>query len=214
MVEQVFAEPYTPNPVPTGQVEGLIGVSEVTLGGVLKQVLDLQRFLTEELERIQTAMLFVPVQAAYGALGVVGAAADQPLTDVPELITGWNVDAPFNPNRVLIDFTTDNSLTTTEAGVYMVQLQITASIDTGSAYVFTIFRDGVATPIFTAVDASQQTDIVTIVVMSVITLNQGSVVQLFGEAQTQGQPHTFVMLSAVMTIFRISELHRDRSALP
>ena len=201
----VFSEPYTPNPVPTGQLE-----QQFSVEALAKQVVDLQRFLVEEFERIQTAMLFVPVQAAYGALGMLTAAPDQPLTDVPELIVGWNIDAPENPNRIEIDFTTDNSLTTLEAGVYMVQVQITAEIDTGSTYVFTIFRDGVATPIFTAIDASQQTAIVTLVLMSVITLNQGSVVQLFGEAQTQGQPHTFIMLSGIMSLFRISELHDDR----
>ena len=200
-----FAEPYTPNLVP-----------QTTLGGdVTKQFQDLERYLAEEFGRIQAAMLFVPVQAAYGAIVVSpGPAADQPLGDVPQKINGWNNQAPLNTNRIDADFT-DDTLQVTEGGVYQITVEITAEIDQGREYTFTVAINGVQTDIFVRIDPSQQTDVVTIPLHVISELDAGDVVTLEGEAEAAGQPHTFIMDSAIFSIIRVSELHgRNAASVP
>lgn len=197
----VFSEPYTPNLVPQAALD-----QDPT-----EQIRDLERFLSEELERLQTALQLVPVQAAYGALTVVGTAADQPLDDTPALITGWNNTAPLVPNRVVADPVTFDALTVTEGGVFQILIQITAGIDQGSSYTFTIFLNGSPTALFVGIDASQQTDVLTFTLMAMLEVDPGDFVQLFGQAQAQGAPHTFIMQSGIFSLTRISELHRDRS---
>lgn len=197
----VFSEPYTPNLVPQADLQGDPG----------EQLRDLERFLSEELERIQTAMVLVPVQAAYGALTVVGAAADQPLDETPALIVGWNNTAPLVPNRVVADPVTTDSLTVTEGGVYQVLMQITAEVDQGRAYELRIYVNGNPSGFFVVVDPSQQTDIITITLNAMGEIDPGDFLQLFGEAEATAAPHTFIMQSGVMSLTRISELHRDRT---
>ena len=197
----VFSVPYSPNLVPQATLTD----------DPNEQLRDLEQFLSEELERIETAMQAVPVQAAYGGLTVIGAAADQPLDDTPVLIVGWNDTTPLIPNRVIADPVTTNSLTVSEGGVYLVLMQLTAAIDAGAAYAFTVYRNGIPTGIFVAVDPSQQTDVITVTLNSMFEVDPGDFVQLFGEAQAQGSPHEFIMQSAIFSLTRISELHRDRS---
>ena len=198
----VFAEPYTPNPVPQAglQLE------------VKAQLRDLERYLSEELDRIQTAMLFVPVQAAYGGLVVFpGPAADQPLNEIPQLITGWNAETPLNPNRVVTDFTTLEAMTVNEGGVYQITFNVTATVDAGRTYILTVYLNGVATPLFSAVDGSNQSEVLTFTFHALIDLDQGDLIQLFGEAEAQAAPHTFIMNRAIYDLVRISELHKDRT---
>lgn len=198
----IFAEPYTPNLVPQGGIDR----------DLINQIRDLERFLSEELERIQTAMVFVPVQASYGGLALTsGPAADQPLDATPQLITGWDSQEPLNLNRVVVDFTTLEAMTVNEGGVYQISLQVTAEIDAGRTYVLTVHKNGVATQIFVAIDGSNQTAILTFTLHALIDLEQGDLIQLFGEAEAQAAPHTFIMLSGVYDLIRVSELHKDRT---
>ena len=197
---QVFAEPYTPNLVPQATLES----------DPRAQLRDLERFLAEELDRIQTAMLFVPVQAAYGALTVTSVAADQPLDGTPALIVGWNDTAPLVLNRVIADPVTNNALTVAEGGVYQVLMQITAEVDAGRAYEFRIYLNGSPTGLFATVDPSQQTTIVTVTLNAMLEIDPGDFIQLFGEADPQASPHTFIMQSGILSLTRISELHSDR----
>ncbi len=199
---QVFSEPYTPNPVPQHSLQN----------DPAEQLQDLERFLSEELDRIQTALQLVPVQAAYGALTVdPGPVADQPLDATPQLIVGWNNTAPLVPNRVVADPVTLDALTVEEGGVFQILIQITASITQGREYTFSIFLNGVATNLFVTIDASQQTDIVTFNLVAMFEVDPGDLVQLFGIAEAPASPHEFIMLSAIFSLTRISELHRDRS---
>jgi hypothetical protein len=199
---EVFSEPYTPNLVPQAQLNQ----------NPLVQLRDLERFLAEELERIQTAMLLVPVQAAYGGLTVApGPVADQPLDGTPALIVGWNNTTPLVPNRVDSDPVTSNSLTVSEGGVFLILMQITAAIAQGRNYEFRIYENGVPTALFVEVDASQQTDVITVTLNAMLEVDPGDFVQLFGEAEAAGSPHQFIMESAILSAIRISELHRDRT---
>lgn len=202
---QPFAEPYTPNLVPQAALEGEPNV----------QLLDLERFLAEELERIQSAMLFVPVQAAYGALNVVATAPDELLDDTPSIITGWDSFSPVNPNRITATVT-GNSLTPTEGGVYFVQVQITAQIDSGITYVLTVARNAVLADIFGTVDAGNQSLIITIGFYGIVELDAGDIITVVAAASGPGQPpRTFIMESATFSLIRVSELHgRDAGATP
>ena len=211
MAEPVFAEPYTPNPVPAGQVE-----LEFTLATAKKQMLDMQRFLSEELERIQTAMLGVPVQAAYGAITVdPGPAPDQPLVkDTPTGITGFNNFQPEVPNRIEVDLVslTGDSLVPTETGVYLMQAQLTLDIDSGTTYKISVAINGVEGGIFGQIDASNQTNIITMTLFGLSTLAQGDLVTLVATATAApAGPFQFIMLSSTFSLTRISELHKDRT---
>ena len=86
MTFDVSATPYSPNLVPQARQDA----------DTAESLRDLERFLSEEFERIETAMLFVPVQAAYGSLILAtGPAADQPLVKgVPTAIGGFDAIRP------------------------------------------------------------------------------------------------------------------------
>ena len=203
MTFEVSSEPYTPNLVPQAQLEAEPN----------QQIIDLQRFLSEELERVATAMLFVPVQAAYGALIVInGPIANQPLTkDAATPLTGFNAFAPEVPNRVTADTVslTGDSLVPEESGVFLMQAQITATIDSGVSYILTFANNAVLSEIFGAVDAGNQTTFVTITLFGLISLKAGDLITLVMTA-TAGPPgpFTFIMESASFSITRVSELHK------
>ena len=197
--------PYTPNLVP--QVRLGFDNVELTPEAVQSQLIDLERFLEEELNRIETAMLTAVVQAAYGALVLDnGPAADQPLDDTPTALEGFDNFAPAVPNRVTADITPPGeSLVVEEGGIYIPQCQITATIDSGSFYSITMAVNGTLSNVFTSVDASQQTTVVTFTFYGMLALNAGDQITLIAIAQAQGSPHTFIMESAIFSIFRISE---------
>ena len=203
MTFDVSATPYTPNLVPQAELEG----------DPNQQLIDLERFLSEELDRISDAAAFVPVQAAYGALIVInGPIADQPLTkDAATAITGFNAFAPEVPNRVTADTVSlsGDSLVPEEAGVFLMQAQITATIDSGVSYILTFANNAVLSDIFGAIDAGNQTTFVTITLFGLVTLKAGDLITLVMTA-TAGPPgpFTFIMESASFSIVRVSELHK------
>ena len=200
-----FASPYVPNLVPQSQLED----------DTSERIIDLERFLSEELDRIQEGISFVPVQAAYGAITVdPGPAPDQPLTkDTPTGITGFNNFQPEVPNRITTDLVslTGDSLVPSEGGVYWMQAQLTVDIDSGTTYKISVATNGVEGEIFGQVDASNQTDIVTLTLYGIASLNQGDLVTLVATATAAGPgPFEFIMLSATFSLVRISEQHDER----
>ena len=205
-----FAVPYAPNLVPVPQLG-----SEPTA-----QIRDLTRYLQEEFLRIQTALQFVPVQAAYGAITVdPGPAPDQPLVkDVPTGITGFNNFQPDNPNRIVADTVslTGDSLVPEEGGVYWAQAQLTLDIDSGTTYKITMAVNGVLGTIFGQIDASNQTNIITLTLYGLAELDQGDLVTLVALATAaQAGPFQFIMLSATFSLVRVSEFHgRDAASVP
>ena len=204
-----FAVPYAPNLVPIPQLG-----SEPT-----EQIKDLTRYLQEEFLRVQTALQFVPVQAAYGAILVSpGPAPDQPLDGTPTGLTGFNNFSPDNPNRIATDLVSlaGDSLTPEEGGVYLIQAQVAADIDSGTTYTLSVAINGVVADVFGVIDASNQTDIVTIVFYGIVELDQGDLVTLVGQAAGAGPgPFEFIMLSATFSLIRISEFHgRDAASVP
>lgn len=201
MTFEVGAEPYTPNLVPQSTLTG----------DPNKQLISIERFLSEELERIQTALEFVPVQAAYGAAIIVnGPVADQPLVkDVPTVIGGFNAFAPSVPNRVVIDVAgASDTLQPEESGVYLGQAQVTATVDAGTSYVMTFANNGVLSDIFGAIDAANTTTFITLTLFGLVALKAGDIVTLVMTA-TAGPPgpFTFIMESATFSLVRVSELH-------
>ena len=201
--------PYSPNLVPQHVLplgRGGLNRQDITPEEVQEQLFDLERFLEEELGRIQTAMVTSVVQAAYGALEVDPAAADQPLIDgVPTAVNGFNSFAPAVPNRVTADFTVGESLVPEEGGIYQVLANLTVNISSGTAYTLTSFVNGTPSGIFTTVDASNQTASIQLTLYGMIALNPGDTVTLVVVATGPGGPHTFQIDSAVYGLTRISE---------
>ena len=192
-------EPYTPNLVPQVRLDGPVQL-------LPQHIQDLERFLEEELSVIKTAMLTAVVQAAYGALEVDPAAANQLLADgVPEAVEGFNSFAPAVPNRVTADFTVGESLVPAEGGIYQVLANLTVNISSGTAYSLTAFVNGTASGIFTTVDASNQTASIQLTLYGMIALNPGDIVTLVVVATGPGGPHDFQIDSAVYGLTRISE---------
>ena len=197
--------PYAPAPVPQHRLPLGQG-PELTAEIVQSQLIDLERYLDEELPRIAIAMVTATVQAAYGALEVDPAAPNQLLADgVPEAVEGFNSFAPAVPNRVTADFTTGESLVPGEGGIYQVLANLTVNISSGTAYTLTSFVNGQASGIFTTVDASNQTASIQLTLYGMIALNPGDTVTLVVVATGPGGPHDFQIDSAVYGLTRISE---------
>lgn len=200
-----YASPYVPNLVPTSRPD-----DEAIL-----EIINLQRFLKEELDRIQEGLAFVPVQAAYGALTVdPGPAPDQPLpknTITP--ITGFNNIQPAVPNRIEADAAavTGDELVPLEGGVYFIQSQLTVDIDPGTTYTISVSVNGVVSAIFGRVDASNQTAVITLSFYGLATLNPGDVVILVALATAApAGPFQFIILSGTFSLIRVSEQHSER----
>jgi len=198
--------PYTPNLVPQVGLDVSSQDREITAEQVQMQLIDLERFLEEELVRIGTAMVTAVVQAAYGALTVdPGPAPDQPLVDsVPTAVEGFNNFTPAVPNRVTAQITPD-SLIPEEGGIYQVMATLSIIISSGTAYTLTAAINGTLTGIFTTVDSSNQTTSIAMVLYGMIALNPGDTVTLVVVAVGPGGPHTFIIESAIFGLTRISE---------
>lgn len=199
--------PYTPNLVPQATLDIPGGAEgQLTPEQVQQQLLDLERFLEEELNRIGTAMRFAVVQAAYGALTVdPGPVPDQPLPDgVPTAVEGFNNFTPSVPNRVTAQQAPD-SLIPEEGGIYQVNATLSIIISSGTAYSLTAFVNGTPTGVFTTVDSSNQTTSIAMVLYGLIALNPGDVVTLVALATGPGGPHTFILESAIFSLVRVSE---------
>ena len=199
------AEPYAPNLVP----QTILGAEPTA------QLADLERYLSEELERIATAMTFVPVQAAYCSLLAVGTQPDQPLGVAPQRIESFDQFAPALPNRVIPEFSPDQ-MVIEEGGVYLIQIFFTATVDVGAEYTLEVRIDGIGVDIKAAVDTSNQSDVINLSAIGIRELNSGNAVWVDGAADAVSPgPHTFIVESSTLAITRVSELHgRNASAIP
>ncbi len=207
MAREGGGEPYSPNLVPQVRIDVLGENTDITPEAVQGQLIDLERFLEEEFNRIKTAMLTSVVQAAYGGLILEnGPAPDQPLGAIPLALTGFDAFVPAVPNRVTAETTgLADSLVPEEGGIYHINAVLTVTVDSGSFYSITAAINGTITNIFSSIDASQQTTVVTFVLFGMLALNPGDTVTLVGIAQAQGSPHTFIMESGIFTLTRVSE---------
>jgi hypothetical protein len=182
------------------------GEDDITPDDVQSQLVDLERFLQEELNRIATAMVVSTVQAAYGALTVdPGPVPDQPLANgVPAAVEGFNNFSPQVPNRVTSQLGPD-SLIPVEGGIYQVMATLAVIISSGTEYSLTAFINGTPTGVFARVDTSNQTTSISLVLYGMIALNPGDIVTLVAVATGPGGPHTFIIESAIFGLTRISE---------
>jgi len=167
-------------------------------------MLELERFLAEELDRISIAIQQTAVMAAYGALYVSEPAAVQTVGTTHEIIVGWDVIAPLEPNRTAPNATTNN-ITMSESGVYY--FSFTASINVSAdIFDFELFRNGAGTGVRGVVDPSNQTDSVVVAFSGPATITAGDVVDV--RARVTAGTGDITMISGAFTLFRISELHR------
>ena len=192
--------PYSPNLVPQVALDQPVQA-------LPRHVQDLERCLEEGLSIIKTALLTAVVQAAYGGLILEsGPAPDQPLGAVPVALTGFDAFVPAVPNRVTAETTgLADSLVPEEGGIYHINAVLTVTVDSGSFYSITAAINGTITNIFSSIDASQQTTVVTFVLFGMLALNPGDTVTLVGVAQAQGSPHTFILESGIFALTRVSE---------
>ena len=192
--------PYTPNLVPQVNLDAPTQL-------LPQHIQDLERFLEEELSVIKTALLTATVQAAYGGLILEnGPAPDQPLGAIPLALAGFDAFVPQVPNRMTAETTgLADSLVPEEGGIYHINAVLTVTVDSGSFYSITAAINGTITNIFSSIDASQQTTVVTFVLFGMLALNPGDTVTLVGIAQAQGSPHTFIMESGIFALTRVSE---------
>jgi len=202
--------PYTPNLVPQHVLplgRGGLTPIELTAEAVQEQLFDLERFLEEEFQRLSIAMISSTVQAAYGALILAnGPAPDQPTTEVPIGITGFDDFTPAVPNRITASTAAGvDSLVPEEGGIYQITGNIVATISSGRAYNIGLAINGTATDIFSTVDSSNQTNLITLIFHGLIALNPGDLCTLLVSSEAQASPHTFIMLSAIFSVIRVSE---------
>ena len=95
--------PYYPNQVPS--INGVDGLP------------DLERFLSEELERIAVSIRTTSVMAMYGGLWLTSApAAQQSFTTTYAVLDGFDATIPQVQNRTICEVS-DNSITVLENGV-------------------------------------------------------------------------------------------------
>ena len=186
-----FIVPYTPNLVPQGE-----------------DVLELERFLADELRRISISIRGSSVQSAYGGLLV-----DTPQTDtasiLPHKITDWNNFTPEAPNRITTIAPDFDDLTVLEDGVYMAMCTISVAIRSGVRYSCTLAVNDVPSSIVSAVDASNQTDVITLAFSGMLDITPGDVLSVAVAANSDNEQ--FDIQSAIFMMFRISEIHQLRT---
>lgn len=194
-----FADPYVANIVPS-----LNSDNELAM-------VDLERFLNEELGRIAIAIQQTSVQAAYGAILVTDTATLQVLNAITaDKIIGWDDTSPQAPNRVIPDAANDN-ITVLESGVFYISLNM-ALASSSDTFLFTVFKNGVATSIYTIIDPSNQTAAINVVLGGIITANAGDVFDIRGIVTVGTGDIT--LLSGSFNIFRVSEQHKPFSVVP
>ena len=186
-----FNSRYVPGTVPS-------------LNDPLSAMGDLERFLREEFQRIEIAMVTSTVQPAYGSLYVTAPASLQSVTTTPAKIAAYDETSPDNLNRVLADIG-DDTLTVLEAGVYHLGAY-GSFVNTASEFTFQFYINDTAVPLLTTVDASSSSNGLTFSCFGIVTLEQGDVVDLRVSVDTG--TGSITMLSSVISVFRISELHK------
>ena len=193
-----FADPYVANIVPSLNRDDA------------RAMIDLERFLNEELDRIAVAIQQTSVQAAYGSILTTETATLQTLDTTADIIIGWDTNSPEAPNRTLPDAATDN-ITVLESGVFCVILTMALAC-TADTFVFTIFRNGAAAPVYTIIDPSNQTDAINVVLSGIMSANAGDVFDIRGAVLAGTGDIT--MLSGAFSLFRVSEAHKPHSVVP
>ncbi len=192
MSSRVYIDPYTPNLVPQTNPNNDQGIAE------------LQRFLSDELERIAISIRGSSVQAAYAALGI-----NAPQTELvgitPTRYEDFTFISPQRPQRITSNPPDFYQLIPEEQGVYYISAFLTALIDSGRAYTLTVYINGVAADIFAAVDASNQTDFITLSFAGIIELKRGDVVELWISSNLNNSQ--FDCDNGFFSLHRISEIH-------
>ena len=175
-----------------------------SLNDPLSAMGDLERFLREEFQRIEIALVTSTVQAAYGSIYASVQAPAQPVTTTPAPVTAYDAFSPDNLNRVEVDLVA-NTLTVLEAGVFHLGAY-GSFVNTTDDFVFQFYINGVAVPILTIVDPSNQTNDLSFNCFGMVTVEQGDVIDL--RVSVASGTGNLTMHSSVIEIFRISELHK------
>lgn len=188
-----YIEPYTPNMVPQHDDPDMA---------------ELERFLSDELLRIEVAIRGAAVMAAYAGLTV-----DTPQTGVANIVARrideFNGFTPEAPNRITTAAPTFDILTPLEDGVYMAQCQFTAEVNQLTTYRITLAKDDVFSGIFGAWRTSNQVTDLTMTFSGMVEIAPGEEISVY--VQADSDLSTFNIQSGIFMLYRISELHRVRS---
>lgn len=188
-----YADPYVPSAVPVSPDDAPVWQK------------DIERFLTDELAKLATAVQQTSVMAAYGGLVVETPAVSGTANIAPSQVTDWDDFIPREPNRVTIADDGD-SLVVREHGTYHISTQITADTTAGRVYRITLAVNDVLSPVFAEFDTSNQSDSVNLMFSAIIDLDAGDDISVWVNANINGSD--FIPQSGVFQVFRISELRR------
>ena len=139
---------------------------------------------------------FALIPSIFGGIAVEGAAAEQILNLAPAKIIGFDHIRPdFSTDGIypegMICNHVEDSLHVLAKGLYVVSFRINATVPAGSAFVFTVYINGVATAIKTAQNLSNQSDFFTASLNSRLYLEADDLVTLWGKADQDAR--SFVM---------------------
>lgn len=109
----------------------------VPQGGTLEQT---QRYLDEELQRIQSAIRLTTVQPAFGCLEIE-AAVVVGANIAPQVVAPWDTALPAEPARTTVD-AVNGEITILENGVYLVIMSMSLVGDSGVVYYLTLYKNG------------------------------------------------------------------------
>ncbi len=145
------------------------------------------------------------ITAAFGGLAQYGDAPPQPLSDTPELITGFETVVPTGavllPENVLSD-TVDDFILIFEPGLYQVIGFINAVVAAGGGYAVQLYRNEEPTGIVWTEDLSQQSTQLTLTLTTIYGLEEGDIMQLYGSSDS-ATPIQFDMYNSLFFITRI-----------
>jgi hypothetical protein len=197
----VATNPYVPNLVPS-----LNSDNEMAL-------VDLERFLNDELRLISEAIRTTSVQAAYGGL-IIDTPRTSTVGTTPAYIEAWDSFYPPQPSRITTNDVPIGAadpltvLTVLEDGVYMADCQVNVEISTGRTYNLRLRKNDLVTPVYGTWDTSNQTGQIWMKFGAMIEGKAGDVFSVWGSSTQDGS--TFDIQSANFQIFRISELIKVR----
>ncbi len=148
------------------------------------------------------------VPAVFGGLSVFGVVDDQPLTDTPVKLEGFNEVVPNGegnnpaPEGMLPDFL-NSEIILLDAGVYNITLAINANIAAGQSYGVNVHLNGEPTELITLEDLSNQSTFLTLQLSGALPVpEQGSILSLYGFSGS-ATPQQFILVESLFFVNRI-----------
>ena len=181
--------------------------AEIYTPGIVPQhsepeIMELERFLNDELDKISQALYQTTVMPAFGGV-FVDAPHTGTLSIAPAQLVDFDSTIPAFLDRTEADGGFD-SLTAFEAGAYVVYAQLYAELVTGRAYGIELYVNGSATGFVDAIDATNAQDARGFYTSGIINLAAGDILTLWGSADTNSS--TFDIQSGLIMMHWVSPL--------